>query len=265
MDAQELLFELGFTSYEAKVYMALARLRDASPAEVSRLSGVPRNRCYEILYGLESRGFLMAAPSKPARFRILSLEKLKDAVEEKKSHLDEVGSEAERIIKSLAMQDESGANPQKLWIIKGQKNIVQKIAFELKSIRHESLACVRNLQDYSTTLRNTRESFERGVKTRIICSVTGENSGKVRKLISAGADIRAYDEKKFGPFGTRFSVFDRKKCRITLGKPEIKNSEDYITVWSESPSLSALLAMQFDTMWKMAQPAEKKLKSMQKN
>ncbi|MGG2065491.1 MULTISPECIES: TrmB family transcriptional regulator [unclassified Bacillus (in: firmicutes)] len=50
---------LGFNQYEAKAYVALVYLGASSAYQVSKQSGVPRARIYEVLEGLEKIGVVM--------------------------------------------------------------------------------------------------------------------------------------------------------------------------------------------------------------
>ncbi|ENQ3076868.1 TrmB family transcriptional regulator [Bacillus sp. WLY-B-L8] len=50
---------LGFNQYEAKAYVALVYLGTSSAYQVSKQSGVPRARIYEVLEGLEKMGVVM--------------------------------------------------------------------------------------------------------------------------------------------------------------------------------------------------------------
>jgi len=50
------LMALGYSEYEARVYLALLRSPESSGYELSRGSGVPRSKVYEVLEGLVKKG-----------------------------------------------------------------------------------------------------------------------------------------------------------------------------------------------------------------
>ena len=64
----EPLLNLGLTGYEAAGYLALTRRGWATAAEVARLSGLPRQRVYDVLDGLVARGLATLEPGRPARY-----------------------------------------------------------------------------------------------------------------------------------------------------------------------------------------------------
>ncbi len=57
------LTALGLSRYEAKAYLALVRRNRATPAEVAQLSGLPRQRVYDVLKALDERSLVEAERS----------------------------------------------------------------------------------------------------------------------------------------------------------------------------------------------------------
>ena len=56
MDLLNQFIKIGFTEYEAKVYLALLRKHPATGYQLSKESGVPRSMVYEALKRLHARG-----------------------------------------------------------------------------------------------------------------------------------------------------------------------------------------------------------------
>jgi hypothetical protein len=65
------LTDLGLTRYEARAYLALVGRNQFTAAEVSRVSGVPRQRIYDILGSLVSRGMVQESAGHVVRYRAL--------------------------------------------------------------------------------------------------------------------------------------------------------------------------------------------------
>lgn len=61
MDYLEALTRIGFTEYEAKVYLALLADHPATGYQISKTSGVPRSMVYETLSRLSARGAVLEA------------------------------------------------------------------------------------------------------------------------------------------------------------------------------------------------------------
>jgi sugar-specific transcriptional regulator TrmB len=72
------LKELGFNTYEAKVYLALLKHHPATGYEISKESGVPQARAYDTLKALETSNVVVAMGSKPVTYTPISPEDLLD-------------------------------------------------------------------------------------------------------------------------------------------------------------------------------------------
>lgn len=66
MDLQNKLTELGFTEYEARVYLALLDDAPATGYQISKQAGVPRSMVYEALGRLKGRGAVLETPDERA-------------------------------------------------------------------------------------------------------------------------------------------------------------------------------------------------------
>lgn len=70
------LKELGFNTYESKVYLSLLKNHPATGYEVSKESGVPQARAYDTLKTLENRGVVISTAGKPVTYLPISPEEL---------------------------------------------------------------------------------------------------------------------------------------------------------------------------------------------
>jgi len=118
MDLLSDLTAIGFTEYEAKVYMALLRDNPATGYQLGKKAGVPRSMVYEALGRLERRGaVLKSTENKATLYRPLPPDAL----------LDRYQQEHRRLIQSLRdglgrlymAQDEDG-----LWTTTGREAVL---------------------------------------------------------------------------------------------------------------------------------------------
>src|ERR1044072_1863451 len=59
---------LGLTGYEIKVYLSLLEMGSMTASEISKRSGVPYSKIYEVLNSLEDKGWLESSSSRPQKF-----------------------------------------------------------------------------------------------------------------------------------------------------------------------------------------------------
>ncbi len=62
------LKEIGFNTYEAKVYLALLKKHPATGYEIGQLSGIPQARAYDTLKKLAKEQIVVADNSKPVKY-----------------------------------------------------------------------------------------------------------------------------------------------------------------------------------------------------
>lgn len=74
----EKLKELGFNTYEAKVYVALLQRHPATGYEISKASGVPQARAYDTLKALSDRDVVVPIEGKPITYMPIAPEELLD-------------------------------------------------------------------------------------------------------------------------------------------------------------------------------------------
>ena len=80
---------LGFTEYETKVYVALLAHHPATAYSLSRASGVPHSRIYDIARRLIKKGLAIRVDTQPERFSPLSPQELVDKLRrESGRHID---------------------------------------------------------------------------------------------------------------------------------------------------------------------------------
>ena len=133
MDLLSNLLAIGFTEYEAKVYLALLRLNPATGYQISKEAGVPRSMVYEALGRLTTRGAVLRTDEHRATlYRPLPPEMLIDRHEQ----------EHKQLIKNLrAGLHELNARPaeEHFWSIKGRNSVLSYALQMIQAAREELL------------------------------------------------------------------------------------------------------------------------------
>lgn len=145
--------------YETKVWLALLSKGIASAGEVAEISGVPRSRAYDVLEGLEKKGFAIEKLGKPVKYLGVKpeviLEKLKSnlrfEVEEKISFLSNIKETPE--FEKLEALYRNGIDPVKREeisaAITGRANISNYLRELLEGAKEEVIICSSAFEFYS--------------------------------------------------------------------------------------------------------------------
>lgn len=234
--------------YETKVWLALLGKGIASAGEIAEISRVPRSRTYDVLEGLEKKGFAIIKLGKPVKYigvkPHLILEKLKNNVR----------SNAEERIVSLAnlKSTEEFSKLEKLYkeglspikkedysaALKGRSNISNYLREILQNASKEVIICT-STEDVNSKLKLFQQTIEGLNKENIKVRIALSGDEKIIKKIS---EILKLKIKKIG-IDAKFFIIDRKEILFYISKD--KNSED-VAVWINSEFFAQAFAALFD-------------------
>ena len=148
--------ELGFTSYEAKAYLALLRQNPVTRYELSKNSGVPRSAIYDIIRKLENMGAVNAMYTKPEKYVPLPPEQLLELLGRQ---FTERIDDARQSLKKFNTEIEPGH----LWNIVGYKNMILK-AREMISRAEHSVYLSLWQRECKMLKKELQEAQKRGVE-----------------------------------------------------------------------------------------------------
>lgn len=153
------LKELGFNTYEAKVYLSLLKYHPATGYEVSKESGVPQARAYDTLKVLESRKIVVSTGGKPVTYVPISPEELLDRCE--KGYLSSLDYLREHLPNIAADYVEPVLN------IRGTKNIFEYATDIINSSEKEIFIEIWH-QDIEILKESLEKASDRGVSIHIV-------------------------------------------------------------------------------------------------
>lgn len=119
------LEKLGFSTYEARAYLALLRQSPVTGYQLSKRSGIPRSRVYETLERLVTKGYAVtlqaesAGSDGPVEYAPLAAKELLAQLEEQ---FDDTLSALEAEIENI----ETTGQPESIWNLQGQGPILDR-------------------------------------------------------------------------------------------------------------------------------------------
>ncbi len=234
--------------YETKVWLALLGKGIASAGEIAEISRVPRSRTYDVLEGLEKKGFAIIKLGKPVKYigikPHLIIEKMKNNVrsgaEEKIISLVNL-KETEEFSKLEKLYKE-GLNPIKKEdysaALKGRSNISNYLREILQNATKEVIICT-NAEDVSSKLKLFQQTIKNLNKGNIKVKIALSGNENMIKKISGILEIKI---KKID-VDAKFFIIDRKEILFYISKD--KNQED-VAVWINSEFFAQAFAVLFD-------------------
>lgn len=267
-DAVEALKKLGLTEYEAKTYVGLVSVGQETVVGLYEIAGVPRSAIYGTLKSLETRGLAEAQYGRPLRYRPvppeLGVRKLRLALERaEKTATERLKTLSERPRKKVG-------DEEKVWIVRGERNIIERICELLKRAESELLISL-DFQDAEFLLPILREVEIKGVTIRMLTgSVNEEELHKSDLLLEflRIVDVRCIRRTLFSPEGPLRVVMASRRVPA-VGIVVVDGDEAFLDlrgmssgaagvgdlgIYSDVPSLVSLFQWTFNTIWEECEP-----------
>ncbi|MFC7071900.1 TrmB family transcriptional regulator [Halovenus rubra] len=122
-DAISGLKELGLTTYEARVLVALQKLGSGTANEISSVVDVPRSQVYGAAGGLEERGLVETQQSTPTAYQPVPLEQARRHLIDQ---LAERGAETFNYLEQIQNTHDNEERSEAIWLINSEDAIVSR-------------------------------------------------------------------------------------------------------------------------------------------
>ena len=153
------LKELGFNSYEAKVYLALLKKYPATGYEVSKLADIPQARAYDTLKALENDNIVVSSPTKPISYTPIKPKELTKRFRRKYS------SALDFLDKKLPNVKDNYTEP--VLNLTGEHTINSKILEIIRNAKQEIFISVWS-HDFKVLESELLEAYHRGLEVKIV-------------------------------------------------------------------------------------------------
>lgn len=158
-DLVEKLKEIGFNTYEAKVYIALLKKYPATGYEVAKLANIPQSRTYDTLKVLEEKNVVAATNTKPISYTPIKPKLLISGYQKK------INSTINYLEKHLPDVKDNYNEP--IVTISGKQNIQNKILEVIQNAKKEIYMEVWS-QDFKVFEQELLNAYNRNVEIRIV-------------------------------------------------------------------------------------------------
>jgi sugar-specific transcriptional regulator TrmB len=237
--------DLGLTSYEIRVYTSLLESGSMTAANISKKSGVPYSKIYEVLNGLEDKGWLESDSSRPQKFFPKSPS---TALEATRTRFDNNFRESQSAIVSelMPLYTKSGVKERpEIWVATGIMNIASKVNEIIQNSQHELLVALPHIaENVAKPLQPVlRMLHDKGVKVNILAS--SKIHPETVKSLSRVAEVRVKD----GLFGGGV-IGDGKHVVILLGEGAGDGGAvEPVAIWADHAGLAVFAKGYFQYLW----------------
>lgn len=252
-EIENILKNFGFTDYEAKAYYALLLLGHSKAREISKVSGVPQSKIYEVLERLLEKNLVEVYTVRPKEFKAVSPAiVLKNFIEEEERKIKETKERVEELISSLnSMNTEVFEG---IWASteKGWKTFMDKVCEMFGRAENYIFVMSKYFSWSSKLARMVKLCIRRGVKIRTIAlREIDENSYYRAKWFSEnGVEIRMLKEEKY----PSLIDIDGKEILLRFEKSLNRKNFPFTSLWSREESFVKIIDSYLKYAWKFSKP-----------
>ncbi len=213
--------KIGFTSYEAKIYLALLHRNPATGYEISKISGVPQAKVYENILRLGNRGAVLNVGNDPVKYVPLPPEKL----------LKKADSEFEKSINMLKARLpalSTSQEPDYAWNIRGYFSTMEKASQLIKEAEAEITMAIWG-DDIMYLYNELAEATGRGVKTSILVY------GRKGMIGLDNINYSSGDNKFLLEAGGKFITLVTDGREVLSG--QLDEEKEGVSIWTANPAI----------------------------
>jgi sugar-specific transcriptional regulator TrmB len=253
------LVQLGLTNSQAKVYLSLTKLGTGKAKAIWQLSGVARQDLYRILVELQREGLVEKVIATPNEFRAIPLaEGVSILFERKKKGVANLQAETKKIMDAQRKIQNGLVSEEHCCIMIPEK---EALAFRI----NESFDRAKNSIDVSSSWKRLSvslskyryaDALERGVRVRVI--VNAEEQGFIERIDPLILSKPNFDARWLPQSPSSvFACLDQREAYISTNAEA--GLENACMLWSNYPTLVALVHNSFEAQWIKAKRKTKRL------
>ncbi|ASA78606.1 HTH-type sugar sensing transcriptional regulator TrmBL1 [Thermococcus sp. 5-4] len=131
----EKLQKLGLTKYESLAYITLLKLGPSKATDITKESGIPHTRVYDVLSSLHRKGFVDVMHGSPRLYKPVNPEVVLEKIKE--DFIEDI--ENLKVAFLDLYREVHGEDLPEIWTIQGFDNTVERAEYVIRTAKHEVL------------------------------------------------------------------------------------------------------------------------------
>lgn len=171
------LKELGLSEYETRAYTCLLGRGISTAQEIASGADVPQSRVYDVLDGLEQKGFVNVQLGRPKKFGPIKPETAVDRFHEFKQRqydqeMMEIRHLGEQLAESVDIEEQSATRPEVCWTHSDRHHVLDRLS-ELTRTASSEIRMI-----------TTPKYFEQIFTHHVTQLATNVDAGNIRAIVS---------------------------------------------------------------------------------
>jgi sugar-specific transcriptional regulator TrmB len=258
------LVEVGLLPREARIYFALLSKNSFTATEIAKVSGIPRQKIYEILDNIIKKGICVEKVGKVKQYKAMEPESVLRGLIEKYKEKEKLALKLSDDLSALYEKNREQIDPLEYIEVFKNKGQIRRRWFELqKNAKQEILAFTKAPYTISLSENIDEESntIKRGVTIKSIYEykdvIYEDLVSVISSWVFAGEKARIVKELPI-----KLAIFDEKITMLALNDP-VSLKPTITTIIINHPSFAKAQRYVFESIWEKAMPFEEfKIKGM---
>jgi HTH-type transcriptional regulator, sugar sensing transcriptional regulator len=246
------LVRIGLTQYEARLYVALIRRDGSTPADLARVTRVPRPRVYDVVDSLVAKGLAVHRPGHAAGFVAVDPKQaMARLVEAQAQRLEMMRDDAQAAVDELTPAFAEGNRHRDpldyIEVIRDRDALTRRFNQLQVTVEQEFLAfskepAVVSVEQNAVGMQMAATHIVRNVYELSLLHDPKRRAG-VRRFVELGEQARFVETLPL-----KLAVVDERVVMFALPDP-IAGRDDLTSVVIEHPDLAAVLKIAFEAVW----------------
>ncbi len=256
-DSVKKLSEFGLTPYEAKVYLAAAKLGPTSASNISKIARIRREEVYRTLPKLEKAGLIDRVLGRPVKIRAMPI---KDALtflinrkeEQAKQEISDLYIKKESILDSFDAETEDIDLEEEThhFTLISEKDAVAARMSALIDGSKTSIDIVDSSADVVRFILNYADVLDKTIKRNItvrILTVCPDDENAIPETLQKHIPRNSFSLRYVETLPSRYVMFDRRQALITTSPDG--TLADMKCLWTDDSSLVGLIERDFEEQY----------------
>jgi len=252
----EMLVDFGLSRNQAKVYLAIARLRLATVGKISKVSKVRREDVYRILPKLEKLGLVERLLGKPTKIRATPVEEalsilIKQEEETARKKVSNLKAQTETFLKHFARASRLEVEEKTHFVLLSKReNIIAKMLAMVKKAEKEiDIVFSRSqiMQFLHTSSERFKKNIRKGIKIRVVSELPDYEDSLPRVIEERVSPGTSFYLRYSDMPSSHYMIADFKEALIATTTEG--NMAENPCLWTNSESLVGVFQGDFENLW----------------
>jgi sugar-specific transcriptional regulator TrmB len=258
---KQVLIELGFNTSQAKVYLTLSKIGEATVSRVAKTAQIDRADTYRLMNQLHEMGFVKKKFTYPSKFIAIPIKDLLEIlIKDKKKQIDQIESKAAQLFQHFSNKKNRAEPTNKYTLVVPKVRMITQQIREDNRNAKKSVDILTSIQDqidigYEEGIRGVETCLKHGVKLGLIIEKPWEAKSMPKHILELAQYPNFILRYIPEPPEHLLVIQDDEKAWIKM-----ETSARYHSPWlvSNNPHIIALARAFFDKIFQDSTPANER-------